>query len=82
MIEVPQTVWVVTVDARHVGPGCIGVFRTRARANETLAEWCRQFWDSEGVEGDEPEDNDECIERYFDHVDESYDVEEVRYCDE
>jgi hypothetical protein len=45
------------------------VSKTEAGLYRDLAAWCRNWWDETAYDTDAPRDNEECVQRYFDAMD-------------
>jgi len=72
-----MTVYVVAIEHKH-GMNT-SVFETREDAQASLYEYVKEWWDSDGPQGEEiPTNASQAIERYFhhDYVTESYTLQE------
>jgi hypothetical protein len=51
-------------------------FATREKAEQEIADYVSECWDDE-MDIDKPEDTEEMVDAYFDHVLEEYEILEV-----
>ena len=58
-----MTVHLAVIEHRHGFNHYAGA--TEAELTAKIAEFCREWWDETDREGDAPEDDDACIEAYF-----------------
>ena len=66
-------VYVLAISHRH-GTN-ISVFTTEEKGYEALDEFVKEWWDTEITSEQMPDDRDGRISRYFELVDESYELE-------
>lgn len=60
-----MTIWIVTVEHRHGHDNWVS--HTEAGAISQLATYCRENWeDSAAPDAEIPEDDQQCVELYFD----------------
>lgn len=60
-------VYVLQIDHKH--GTSISAFTTEQLAEHWVADFCREWWDHENVEGNPPDNDSECITQYFNHID-------------
>ena len=66
-----------TLHISHRHGDNITVHATREEATAALADYCREYWAQEGIEGEPPSDDDDVLMQYWDSVeDESANIEE------
>lgn len=63
-----QTVWVLVVESKDYSISTCA-FSSLKNAEKRLVEWCKEFWDAEGIESSyEGLNDDAIIEAYFEHM--------------